>query len=529
MSIKSNNKSKIKFFIGNEYLKKCIRIITNNNTIFRLGDCFNYDEYLTMEIILKNDKIRWNWHHISNHKNIQISDILNNPNKRWNWGRISKNPNITMEFINNNLDKPISFYFLSENKNLTMKMILDNLDKKWDWNKISENPNITLKDITENKNLPWEWFGVSQNINITIDFILQNINKDFNWDELTLNKGLKIEDIVDNSTLPWNWKKIFIRGDITMDIISKNPHIPFMIIPLGINNITSDFIIKHLKLFNYDPNCDTGIYYSNYNAGSYYGCITIEDILNNLDKKLNWNWKFVSYNYTLKIKHVLDYRHLPWNWDVLSSHKNITMEDILNNPTLPWSLSEDYYPHRSKTIIDNPNFDIELLVDYLNTKKMPKNSFIKRNSLKNLNWKKISCHKNTTMNFILLNLDKPEQFKWCWAIICCNPNLTIDFVKNNLDKNLDWYSISCNKNITMDIIENNLNLPWVFRSIFNNPNLTISFITKYFNMFGNDYDLNLLCHKIRYDYYNLYHKNSIKKILLTKILFVKKTKFKYKT
>ena len=53
MSIKSNNKSKIKFFIGNEYLKKCIRIITNNNTIFRLGDCFNYDEYLTMEIILK--------------------------------------------------------------------------------------------------------------------------------------------------------------------------------------------------------------------------------------------------------------------------------------------------------------------------------------------------------------------------------------------------------------------------------------------------------------------------------------------
>ena len=66
----------------------------------------NFNEIITIQLVLDNIKKPWNWHAISHLSKITIKSIINNPNLPWDWVQLSKNPNITIEDIINNPMRP---------------------------------------------------------------------------------------------------------------------------------------------------------------------------------------------------------------------------------------------------------------------------------------------------------------------------------------------------------------------------------------------------------------------------------------
>lgn len=217
------------------------------------------------------------WHRISKNIHITWEIVQQNLTSKnpfpWDWHGLSQNINLTADIIEQNINMPWSWYWLSLNPSITWELVQQNLDKKWCWYYLSRNPAITCEIIEQNSNYDWDYYSMSFNPNLTWEFLNRNLNKNWHWYWVSAKVNVTCEiieqNLNSNNPLPWNWVGL-----------SQNP------------NITLDFVI------------------------------------NNLDK--TWNWYYVSKNLTITWtfieQNLVNDNPLPLSWKGLSLNPNIMNE-----------------------------------------------------------------------------------------------------------------------------------------------------------------------------------------------------------
>lgn len=247
---------------------------------------------ITMDIVLKNPNIKWDWNALSVNCNITMDIVLNNIDKPWNWSNFRYNPNIYYAKMNwriliyspfipiNKTINAVSHFFDTDDcydkisyEILTFDQIKETPTHKWNWNILSAHKNITIKTMIDNPNYPWKSFWIGYNPTITMDDILENPNIEWNWNALSAHPNITMENIDDNLFLPWNfwcvcknpnltfefainhankmnWFFITCNVNITMHTIESNPNGPWVFNVICKNpNLTIEFVKKNIRKF----------------------------------------------------------------------------------------------------------------------------------------------------------------------------------------------------------------------------------------------------------------------------------------
>lgn len=96
-----------------------------------------YDVKLTIDNILNNKHIKWDFKNLTNNLYLNIEDFLKNSDLDWDWRTISKK--ITIELLNKypNVWNKLDDNNLSDNPNIKLQFVLDNPKFKWNWEYLS--------------------------------------------------------------------------------------------------------------------------------------------------------------------------------------------------------------------------------------------------------------------------------------------------------------------------------------------------------------------------------------------------------
>jgi hypothetical protein len=96
---------------------------------------------------------------ISTSSGITLQDILNNPRLGWQWDFVIENPNISWTDVLNN---PRLYRNRKDYPNIALSTVLENRDIEWNWRNVSSSPSITWDDVLSHIDLPWNWVDLSQ-------------------------------------------------------------------------------------------------------------------------------------------------------------------------------------------------------------------------------------------------------------------------------------------------------------------------------------------------------------------------------
>jgi hypothetical protein len=136
-----------------------------------------------IEFIRRNPQLDWDYHLLSNNKNITLDIINDNPNKNWDWANITKihlNVDNFTKYSNIKWDSRI---YLSDD---IMSFININPDLNWNWKTLSQINIITMEFIEKYNDKQWNWHDLTYNKNITLEFIDKHIDKP--WDVRVISK-----------------------------------------------------------------------------------------------------------------------------------------------------------------------------------------------------------------------------------------------------------------------------------------------------------------------------------------------------
>ena len=184
----------------------------------------NMDKPWDLEILCNNPNIEWDlefirsntehvyWYSLCKNKHISCDFIKYTCSKKQLYN-ISSNPNITIEYILNNLDLQWEWRTISRHANITFQIIKEHLDLPWNWEFISYNPNITLDIIRDNIDMPWNWWSLCYTDKLTWEFIRDNREKyNFNWTSLkkkasqniSYNQNITLKIVEENPDFTWD-------------------------------------------------------------------------------------------------------------------------------------------------------------------------------------------------------------------------------------------------------------------------------------------------------------------------------------
>ena len=236
----------------------------------------------------------------------------------------------------------------------------------------------------------------------------------------------------------------------------------------------------------------------------------IEYILDNLDKK--WNWEKIAENPNITMEHLMEidqnilnhhftnnfisgyekntnvniytmkkYRNMIWDFDKLSSNPNITPQFVVNNIGKDWNW---------KTLCENPIFTIESILHYssINTEFKNKVNYFYLAKNPNITYEIIMAYPEL-FNTILkvydrsvgyesyggygsYEINRAGKMKNIYHFLSFNPTITWDIISENLDKEWDFHALSGHQNITWEIVEANPEINWDYKILSNNPNIT---------------------------------------------------------
>lgn len=115
--------------------------------------------------------------------------ILRNSNKTFNWDQLSLQcgHQISLQFILDNSHLPWNWQHVSNCHEITVEILKSRSDINWNMRIVSCSVSITWKDIQRNPSIPWDCSGVSENPNITPDII--DDYPDYDWDFIAISKN----------------------------------------------------------------------------------------------------------------------------------------------------------------------------------------------------------------------------------------------------------------------------------------------------------------------------------------------------
>lgn len=276
-----------------------------------IGEQTHVEKY----IALKNDELKktfteLQFNIISLYNNITLQLVIDNLHLDWDWCAISGHNNVSFEMIKNNDKIPWDYTGILSNNNIGFDELVEyvikfnNLDKT-DWvdkiiqmekgqstdgrsqtlNTLVQNKGVKCQDIIKYKELPWDYYSQSFNCNITWDFMLENFDEDWYWDGLFSRPTNSWDDIKKYGSIfleDWDGNNVLDNFDeSTVNYISKNP------------NITWDIIA------------------------------------NNMHE--NWDWSGVTVNPNITMKIINDNPSMPWDKNLMYKNKSISVEDLVNN------------------------------------------------------------------------------------------------------------------------------------------------------------------------------------------------------
>ena len=325
---------------NNYQAKKLMDLTTIEGITLRYLNCLNMYEVsknsgISMEFILANMWIPWDWKGISRNPNIDFSLVERFPERNWCWMSLSSHPKITLETINSNPNLPWDKVEIVKNPNCTLEYYLDythklitNIndiwlmlsrckfaieiindviyDRKWFW--LSYNPHLTVKDLDRFTDCPLNFGILSRHPNLNIDWIRRyrgvkkwrRGGKDWDYGYVLANPNITMKDV--------EWIFSMIEGDIDKELFQ------------GLSS---------------NPSLD-GRFYEKY-----------------LDKE--WDYRRLSSNPGITIEIVKRYPDKGWDYYEFSRNPGITMEMIKTNPDIPWV----FYPGG---VSNNPNLTLEFLI-----------------------------------------------------------------------------------------------------------------------------------------------------------------------
>ena len=252
---------------------------------------------ITLEDVLNNLELKWDWQCITGHKNISYSTIKKYGGIPWDYGGILSNKNIPFEelktyiieknglnrnnWVNEIQEKEketnMTLVMLTQNKGIAIDDIINNKEINWPYKLLSTNCNIPWNYIVENIHLCWEFeylfsrptntweeikeYGkkifddfddknilsnfsdktksyISKNKNITWDIIIKNLHEEWDWDYITINPNITMKIINDYPDKKWNKNKLY--QNITIDICEYDT-----------NNIKISQLEKYKKKFGF--------------------------------------------------------------------------------------------------------------------------------------------------------------------------------------------------------------------------------------------------------------------------------------
>jgi len=296
-----------------------IEIVKNNPDIPWCPLGLSRNPNLTMDWLDKNPDIPWDWEYLSFKKNLTMDIVEKYIDKAWNWTELTKNatinimkqyPHVKWNFTW--ITMHTSEHFEEPQKDATLfeeneENEENEEDEDGDYEDdiintsmtdfreyiretpychydsyrkdiLTKNAHIILDDI---EGLEYEdWWPLSENPNITSDFVEKHINENWNWE--TLSQNLKIGlDFIEKYKDWCNWHFVCLRTDLTVDFINRN--------------------LEEIELWTVSRHVDINIIKNNPNTFKWDWDeisgrldITIDLIVNNLDKK--WDWWVLAEN-----------------------------------------------------------------------------------------------------------------------------------------------------------------------------------------------------------------------------------------
>jgi len=166
-------------------------------------------------------------------------------------------------------------------------------------------------------------------------------------------------------------------------------------------------------------------------------------------------WHAISNNKNITIYDVLAHPNRPWNWDILS--KKIPIDDIIKNKHLPW-----------KVIMIKKEIDIHYIKEHSDLQwKMGGHwsynyrgkIFILNNS--DLPWDWTQVYKYHFSRSSVLSY----KYEIRWKLHSAYPDMTSGFIRANIDKSWDFKALSSNVALTLNIIRRHSNKPWDYNAI----------------------------------------------------------------
>lgn len=292
----------------------------------------------------------------------------------------------------------------------------------------------------------WEYTYLSQNPNIDAVFAYKYKNDDWDrsdWDWFILSSRASMKDVINNPDIPWRGWGLSKSSKITIDDVKNNPQIDWDYSYLFSNhNIDIDELIYYNRLIDY-------------NSLSRNNSITIDFILNNINKPLNFY--DISLNAKITLNDVLGNPQVKWDYIFVYINQNITLEEceVLYNR----KLINHWYDISEKITYG----DIDFILRHKDKKwdwKLLSSRIDVRDIIQHLDlpWKWDRISENPTLSLKII-VDNPH-LPWNWENIGYNPCITIKFILDNKDKNWDWYCVSINPSITADDILTIKDIPW---------------------------------------------------------------------
>lgn len=400
------------FFDEDISYKICASIDVNDNLIEIMNDfpefpwnmrALSANKSITLDFIIKNPQLNWDYVMMSLNPTIKLKDILaNHKYLPWNWIEFSVNDELTIEMIKSNLDLPWSLFYCCGNINIPVHHFLEcnELWDVWSWISLSTRLDLDISHILNYQDAPWDWTSLARNPKINASVLMffpQRIPKTEDiWESIPWNQSITIHQVIKNLDLNWDWY------DLSIFISDTNAILYNLDLPWQWANISKNAFIDIDKLIELHP------------------------------KKLIWS--FISKNPAINWKTVKKYREKPWMWKRLSENISIDLFTIANNPDEPWhwgyvskrtspyiAVAYPHLPWNWRLVSDNVT-NIKIVYEYPN---MP------------WNWKSLSRLKNLKFDDIIRNLDKD----WSWKELSKNANIfnvcnsDLDFINFLREKN----------------------------------------------------------------------------------------------
>ena len=174
---------------------------------------------------------------------------------------------------------------------------------------------------------------------------------------------------------------------------------------------------------------------------SYYGSPEhIAIVINNPNKRWNWNELSVLSNMTIDIVDKMS--QYDWDWNAVFRYKPITLEFAQK------------YSHKCtnyKSISLNKDLPLDV-IEYMNS------------TYNCIDWDYISYNYNMTIDFVL----KYHKKKWNWKALTTNSSITLSAILKNPSLPWDWKELSSNTYISPMFIVQNANLPWNYKKVGKN-------------------------------------------------------------